>query len=449
MKPYPPITSLVCALSITVLLALPGSVHAQSYKLFGISGKQQADQVSPGVYTHKDHTLFEINTSTGFLTEKIRMSWVIDSDAMSYCDANGLIYHSASGGAYRDGQNQVRDQDPNEQTPAGAFQDNQYMENFNLLTGVMTGVYNANPCPNPDNPANEVNLPVEEQDGLYAPCYGLPAPIPPWVMPQYRRNTTQTSSTNRINGPDEVSGIRGFAWSTELQSWYVSDGSFYKMSLNGMSCTKISTPVFSIPTGEPDTFVNRADLKALAFIKVGGQTKLFGTWRADNGVAGNTNGWIMEIDPVTGANVGQIGVHFPTGGSGLPEDGFGGLLGLAQNPQTGIVYGLRKTDDVYARELVTINLTTGDSAVVGVLTDGTYGQAITTIAFAPELLITSVVKSNTTATITWTGAATPTFSLLTAPTVTGPWTTNVSGLTGPSTTIAATANQGFYRIQKP
>src|SRR2546427_68670 len=84
-----------------------------------------------------------------------------------------------------------------------------------------------------------------------------------------------------------------------------------------------------------------------------GRTKLFGTWRDDAGtVSGNTNGWIMEIDPAAGTNVSQIGVHAPPGGSPVGNgDEFGGLLGLAQNPQTGVVYGLRKTGDPYAREL--------------------------------------------------------------------------------------------------
>lgn len=444
--------SLAALIAISALLPMPGVVQAQSYRLFGISGKQQSDQIAPGVYDHKDHTLFQINTSTALLTEKIRMTWVIDSDAVGYCDKNGLIYHTASGGAYRDGQNAVHDQDPLDITPAGAFQDNTYMESLDLLTLTMTGVYNANPCPNPDNPTNEINLPLDQQDGLYAPCFGLAAPIPPWVLPQYRRNTTQTSGTNRITGPNEVGSIRGLAWSTELNSWYVSNGDLFKMSLDGMTCTNISTPAFVIPTDDLSTYPTglrtNADLKAVAFIKTGGQTKLFGTWRADSFISGNTNGWIMEIDPVTGANIGQIALNYPPGG-GDPVGEFSGLLGLAQNPQTGEVYGIRKTGDAYARELVKIDLATGNTTLVGVLTDGAFGQAITTLAFAPDILITSITKGSTTATINWTGAAQPTFSLLTAPSPTGPWTTNVSGLTGPSTTVAATASQSYYRIQKP
>jgi len=153
MKKYVPTTLLASLTTLFVLCLLPGVSHAQSYRLFGISGKQQADQVAPGVYTHKDHTLFEINTGTALLTEKIRMTWVPDSDAIAFCSKNGLLYHTASSGAYRDNMSDTsHDQDPAQQTPCASCQDNYYMENYDLLTGTLTGVYNANPCPNPDNP---------------------------------------------------------------------------------------------------------------------------------------------------------------------------------------------------------------------------------------------------------------------------------------------------------
>lgn len=457
MKKHAPTTLLTRLITLFALCQLQDVIHAQTYRLFGISGKQQADQVAPDVYTYKDHTLFEINTATALLTEKIRMTWVPDSDAIGFCPQNGLIYHTASSGAYRDNMsNTAHDQDPSVQIPCASCQDNYYMENYNLLTGTFTGVYNANPCPNPDNPTNDIG-----NDGLYMPCFGLAAPIPPWVEPQYRRDSTQTgpgTSSNRIDGPNEPSaGIRGFAWSAELNSWFVSAGTLYQMSLDGMTNTLISNPTFQIPTDDlgtyPDGFRPIADLKALAIMNVGGVNKLFGTWRDDAGtVSGNTNGWIMEIDPATGTNVSQIGVHPPPGGSPVGNgDEFGGLLGLAQNPQTGVVYGLRKTNDPYARELVTIDLATGDSTLVGILNDGTYGQAITTIAFVPDIMITSITQSGGTLTLTWTGAAGPTFSVQTTASLTPPvsWKTVATGLTGPSTSISKTNSLGFFRISKP
>src|SRR5204863_9396364 len=137
----------------------------------------------------------------------------IDSQSIGYCATNGMIYHTGGDGAYRDNPEQtVHDQDPSVLTPGGAYQDNQYMGTVNVLTLAMAGVYNANPCPNPDNPGNDIG-----SDGLYLPCFGLPAPVPPWVQPQYRRDSTQTDPTNRITGRNEFDdAIRGFAWSTVL-----------------------------------------------------------------------------------------------------------------------------------------------------------------------------------------------------------------------------------------
>jgi len=422
--------------------------------------QQDSTQTVPGVYDHKDHTLFRINTANGALTKIVTMPWVIDSQSIGYCSLNGLIYHTGGDGAYRDGQNNVHDQDPNVLTPGGAFQDNQYMGTVNLLTLAMAGVYNANPCPNPDNPSNDIG-----NDGLYLPCFGLPAPVPPWVLPQYRRDSTQTDSTNRITGPNEPSGIRGLAWSTELNSWYVSDGNIYKMSLDGMTCTNLGNPTFYIPTDDTTTYPDglrpySGECKAPAFIKMpSGETKLLVSYRHDKTTSGNTNGWIMMVDPVTATNNGQIALNYPPGGGVADVDNpdvvqFGGLLGLAQNPQTGVIYGIRKAfqnDNAFTRELVTINLTTGNTTLVGILNEGIYGQAITTLAFVPDILVTSITRTNDILTFTWTGAAQPTFSLQTTASLTPPvtWSTVASGLSGPTTTTSITNSQGFFRIHKP
>jgi hypothetical protein len=185
----------------------------------------------------------------------------------------------------------------------------------------------------------------------------------------------------------------------------------------------------------------------------GGETKLLVSYRMDSFTSGNTNGWIMIVDPVTGTNSGQIALNYPPGGGDAGEgiDEFGGLLGLAQNPQTGVVYGIRKTSDVFARELVTIDLATGNTTLVGVLSDGTYGQAITTLAFAADIFITSITRSGSTLTVNWTGAAAPAFSLQTAASLSPPvnWTTLAPGLSGPSTTTSITNSLGFLRISKP
>lgn len=442
--------------SLLVSLAVPLATSGQSYQLFGVSGMQQNEtQTVPGTYDHKDHTLFRISTTNGSLTKIVTMTWVIDSQSVGYCAANGLLYHTAGDGAYRDSPfSPVHDQDSSVITLGGGYQDNQYMETIDLLTMQMAGVYNANPCPNPDNPSNDIG-----SDGIYPPCFGLPAPVPPWVQPQYRRDSTQTDSTNRITGPNEPSGIRGIAWSSQLNSWYVSDGNIYKMSLDGMTCTNLGNPTWYIPTDDLATYPDgyhpyNSDTKALAFIKMpSGQTKLLATYRMDHFTSGNTNGWIMILDPLTATNRGQIALNYPPGGgdAGQGIDEFGGLLGLAQNPQTGTVYGIRKTGDSLARELVTIDLTTGDTALVGVLQEGTFGQAITSLAFVPDIVITSVTRSGSTLSLTWTGAAPAPFTLLAANSLTPPitWTPISTGLTGPSTTASITGNMRFFKISHP
>src|ERR1051325_7920622 len=186
-------------------------VPVDPWRLVGSSGAQQDDtQTVPGEYDHPDHTLWEINHYSGDITRLLLLPWVPDSVAIGYCASNNLVYQTGGDGAYRDDPlRNIHDQDPSVQIPGGAFQDNQYMGTINLANHAMAGVYNANPCPNPDPTL---------------PCFGLPAPIPSWVLPQYRRNSSHTSSTNRITGPNEASGIRGMAWSKSRNSFYVADG---------------------------------------------------------------------------------------------------------------------------------------------------------------------------------------------------------------------------------
>ena len=65
------------------------------------------------------------------------------------------------------------------------------MAKIDLVTSNETGIFNADPCPNPDNPANDIG-----SDGIFLKCYGLPAPFPTFVLPQYRRDSTMTDPTN-------------------------------------------------------------------------------------------------------------------------------------------------------------------------------------------------------------------------------------------------------------
>jgi hypothetical protein len=89
---------------------------------------------------------------------------------------------------------------------------------------------------------------------------------------------------------------------------------------------------------------------------------------------------------------------------------------------------------------------------MGVFNDptGTFGRHITSLTFVPDILITSIKKTDAThVTITWTGAAQPTFSLESKSPITGAWSTVASGLSGPSTTVLIGTDPKFFRISKP
>src|ERR1041384_128165 len=276
MRTFLPAGLLARVLALFSILAASGIIHAQSWSLIGMTGEQQdATQTTPGTFDHPDHTLVKINTANGSCTDILLATFAPDSAALGYCATNGLIYHTGGDGAYRDDPTRtIIDQDPNVLIPGGAYQDNQFMETINLLTHAFHGVYNANPCPNPCNPDNDIG-----SDGLYLPCFGQVAPVPNWGMPQYRRDSTMTDSTNRIQGPNEPGALRGLAWSTERNSWYVTDGdSIFQMSADGVSCSNLSrlytnTPAFVFDTAT-GTVTNTGACKAIAFVNVGGVTKL-------------------------------------------------------------------------------------------------------------------------------------------------------------------------------
>jgi len=177
----------------------------------------------------------------------------------------------------------------------------------------------------------------------------------------------------------------------------------------------------------------------IAFVSMGEVTKLLVGSRMNQLYAGNTNGWIMEVDPETGANMGQLALNFPPGGTdaGNGVDEFGGLLGLAQHPVTGVLYGIRKTHDPFARELVTINPLTGDTALVGNM-----GMHISSLAFVPApapLQIQSFARSGNDIQLTWTGGS-PLYQVQTRSSLsTGSWA-NVGGTTR---ALSATITNGF------
>lgn len=249
-------------------------------------------------FLYPDHTLFEISLVNGAVNKLLQATWVHDSGH----DQDGVI------------------------VPGVAYSDSHYMESVNLTTHAINAIFNANPCPNPDNPGNDIGA-----DGIFPPCFGLPAPVPNWVLPQYRRDSTMTDATNKVTGPNEYHAARGLAWSSSSNLFYVSDElGIFKLTTSG-DCTKLThRPAFLIPS-DTGTNIVENDAKGIAFVTVTNRTQLWVGSRMDESVSGNTNGWIMEVDPQTGVNLGQLALNYPPGG-GEPVDAFGGLTASRSIP---------------------------------------------------------------------------------------------------------------------
>jgi hypothetical protein len=404
-------------------------VPTDPWRLVGITG-QKADETPDGQggFVYPDNTMFEINHYSGLVNKLFRATWTPDSHSIGYCPTNDLVYHTGGSQAYRDDPSRTGHEQGGPDIPGLAFQDNQYMENINLLTQTATGVYNCNPCPNPDT-----TWPL--------PCFGLVAPIPSWVLPQYRRSTTDPdhlSSTNRIRGTNEPSAIRGMAWSTNKNLFYITDGEgIFKMTATG-DCTFLARPAFT----NAEVIGNVDADKAIAFVSVGGVTKL---WVGHK--EGGVNGYIMQVDPESGENLGELLLNYPPGGAD-PANEFGGLVGLAQHPVTGVIYGIRSISDsdfALHRELVTIDPATGNTKLVGNM-----NMHIASMTFVPSkpLQILSVSRSGNDLNITW-GGGSPPYQLQTRSSLTGGTWSNVGSPTiqlSTTVTNAISNPQGYFRV---
>jgi hypothetical protein len=402
--------------------ATPAGGGGQGWRLIGITGQQGDDtKNAQGEFVYPDNTLYEIDQSSGVLTKLFRTTWVPDSHSIGYCPTNNLLYHTGGAAAYRDDPARTGHEQGGPDIAGVGFQDNYYLETINLATRVMSGVLNANPCPNPD---------------ATLPCFGLPAPVPKWALPAYRRNSSQIESTNRLRGTNEYSALRGMAWSTNKNLFYVSDGEgIFKLTPGGDS-TFLARPAFPVD-GKRDVS------KGIAFVTVTNVTKLLVGHRDGSG----GNGYLMEIDPETGEVRGELVLSYPPSG-GEPANEFGGVLGLAQHPVTRVIYGIRKTDDNFGRELVTINPTTGATTLVGSM-----GMHMADIVFVPAPSasgpqLQSITRSGTTLTLAWTGGTPPYQVQKRASLSTGAWANDPTAvITATSATVTLTGGVGFYRVQ--
>src|SRR5207247_9191057 len=139
-------------------------LHA-AQRLFGISGFSDG----PGLY--------EINPTNAVATLLFTPSPVSDTPTLGFSPTNGMLYFFGGGYAYRAADPVTGLNDPTK----GGYQDTHYMAKIDLVTSNETGIFNADPCPNPDNQANDIC-----SDGLFMLCYALTAPIPVFLQSLFR-----------------------------------------------------------------------------------------------------------------------------------------------------------------------------------------------------------------------------------------------------------------------
>jgi hypothetical protein len=384
------------------------------WKLYGISG-QQTD-ITPADsgtgFKYPDHSLFEINTTTAAVTKLFTTVWVNDSQAIGFNAENNLLYHTAGAEAYRNDPLRTGHDQGGPEIPGVGYQDSQYMETINPTTFAASAIFNADPCPNPDSSL---------------PCFGLTAPRPAWVLPTERRDSTQTDPSFRQTGENEYHAARGLAWSPTKKVFYLSDElGIFKMTPAGES-TFLARPAF--PT---DGSVDEA--KSIAFVTL---TNLY--------VGHRNTGLLMRVNPDTGDVLGELALTPPTGG-GEPADNFGGVLGLAQHPETGVLYGVRHTADQFARELVTIDTASGATTLVGNL-----GMHIASIAFGQaggiptEIRVAITNQTEGTITLSWTGGP-GRYLVQKKIDIGAPTWFDVVSTTEQTATVAKDGQMGFFRI---
>lgn len=418
---FPMTKTIICGAIAASLALLPGTARAQGWRLVGITGQQQ-NETPDGVggFLYPDNTLYEIDLATAAITKLFQTTWVPDSHAIGYCPDDGLLYHTAGSHSYSNNPLRLGHQQGGPDIPGVGYQDSQYFESIDLATLAATPIINAAPCPNPD---------------ASLPCFGLPAPRPDWLLPAEQRNSSQTDQSFRARGLDEYTAARGLAWSANRQLFYLADAEgIFLLDRDGI-CTFLARPAF--PTGGA---LNES--KAIVFVTVpGGGSHLIVGHR--NGVG--SDGLLMELDPELGTVVTEIALSYPDGG-GAPFGDFGGLLGLAQHPQTGVLYGLRKTSDNFARELVTIDFATGATTLVGSME-----MHFSSIAFVPgdavpTPVLESVTHDGANVSLTWSGGAPP-YQLQTSATLESDSWSDLGPATGEtSATVPAAGPQAFFRV---
>jgi hypothetical protein len=135
------------------------------------------------------------------------------------------------------------------------------------------------------------------------------------------------------------------AWSQTEGLWYLSSGDgLFKLTPEGDS-TFVGAPA-----------LEAGDMKALEFVDIGGQPKLF--------MGSKETGVLYELDPATGLEIGT-----PVQVVDASANPYNRILALATHPETNVLYGMVQpfSGAETARELVTIDPTTGATTLIGIL----------------------------------------------------------------------------------
>jgi hypothetical protein len=322
--------------AVLLLVGVAGIAYGSSrneIKLLAISGNQE---VNPNL----DESIYEIDLTNAKPEFIKKLTQVPGGVAFGWNPVNGLLYHTSGDSSWSD------------DTTSNGYRDNEYMETYDLDTGDIVAVYNANPPP-PDPAPNDISV------------WGLPAPRPDWVLPDPRRSVGQTdpmwqNEPGVGQGPDEIGQIRGMAWSQAKQLWYVTSFSgLFKATPGG------GAEFVGQPEDDPGTSADEgSDLKGITLYHdpvTHEQRYLVGVKR---------DFAIWDIDTETGQLSNRVEVTLvDENGAQVGPDENDGILALAQDPATGILYGIDRHPDsvTLGRNLFTIDPETGVGVVIGQL----------------------------------------------------------------------------------
>ena len=196
------------------------------------------------------------------------------------------------------------------------------------------------------------------------------------------------------------------------------------------------------------TTLTSGNPRGTAFLTVNGATNL---WVGEK-TAGGLQGTITEIDTVAETIVGDLLLNIPP--TSTNTESFGGVMGLAQHPDTGVIYAMRAplsgAGDATGRvrELITINIATGDTTLVGVTPVEINSIVFYTTTTTSPAQIKSVARNGNDITLAWIGGVPPYNIDSRASLSVGLWSTVVSNILMLSVTVTngVSGSTGFFRV---